>query len=193
MENNKNMEFQELEEMREQMQVLRAKLDEQVKVNDEIMMKQLKKNAHSINTSGIWAIIGTIVVILLLMSRVRGYGISDACLWVTMIFALLEGGYYFYITHIVKEKDISQGNLTETFRHLVRIKKISRIGIIVDIASSFIIISWLLYEVFSDMFDSVNFFITIIIGLIIGYGIVIWDFKKLSVHIDEMIEMIDRK
>ena len=93
MKNNENKNFLELEDMREQMQVLKATLDEKIQVNEELMLKQLKKNSHTIEANGTGVLVAAILAIYPIISYSRMFGLTKL-LTITVITVMLIDGLY---------------------------------------------------------------------------------------------------
>lgn len=191
------IESLELEEMRQQMNVLKAQLEEQVRVNDELVVKQLKKNTRSFNNIGTWTLIVGIVGIYPSYVYCNMYGVSMACFLTMVVGLIADGCYSYYVSHIVREKDFQECSFTKIVSKLIRTKKLMKTVEPIEYTSLLIFAAWLFYEtVFGNRFSHFSSFIQtkvvigFTLGLALGLFIVVKEMKRRYQQIDGMIRTL---
>jgi len=195
------METLEMEEMRQQMMTLRQQLEKQVQVNDELVMKQLKKNVNSFKTKGLWMSIALIVATIPLYIFSWFYGISPACIWSLIAYFVLSACFNFYVTQFVKDDNLLKDNLSETLNKFVKIKRITRIVNVFDYILCFITVGWLFYEIMyvgqGGKYIPEEFKPWVVLQFLVLFAIGVWITMRYNLKQDkrlgEMIEMIREK
>lgn len=191
------IESLELEEMRQQMTALREQLDEQVKVNDELVIKQLKGNIRSFNKFGTLTLLLGIIGVYPAYVYSQMYGVSMACFLTTVVGFIADGCYSYYVSHMVQEKDYQECSFSEIVSKLIRTKKLMKKAEPIEYPLLLAFVAWLFYEtVFGPRFAyfPAHTQTKIIIGFIVGFALGLYfitkEIKKRQRQIDEMIQAL---
>lgn len=132
MENQNN----ELEVMRQQMTLLKEKLDSQQIVNDKLLRQSMLKKMSYFNKYRILSIIALAFVWVACYFVCKEYSMSWTFYWATGIFITTLVLFDNYINRY-KKKDFLEGDLIETSKKMMRARKLrrwsQRIGITLSI------------------------------------------------------------
>lgn len=198
MENNNTNN--ELELLRQQMNVLKEKLDVQEIVNDRLVAKSMRKEMSWIKKY-IYVQFALIPFVALIWVGVKYIlGLS----WWNYSFLMLMCVVFVYIDYVVNVKALSnadyhKNNLIETARKLVKMKRQRTIQMIVEILLLILWLIWTFLEVNSAQSTATGLrqsllqggiiggYIGGVIGIIVAFVI----FYKMQRTNDRMIEQID--
>lgn len=198
MENNNTNN--ELELLRQQMNVLKEKLDAQEIVNDRLVAKSMRKEMSWIKKY-IYVQFALIPFVALIWVEVKYIlGLS----WWNYSFLMLMCVVFVYIDYVVNVKALSnadyhKNNLIETARKLVKMKRQRTIQMIVEILLLILWLIWTFLEVNSAQSTATGIrqsllqggiiggYIGGVIGIIVAFVI----FYKMQRTNDRMIEQID--
>ena len=137
----------ELNEMRQQMAILKNKLDRQEIVNDHIIRRSMKRNVGNIKRRYYF------VIALALLMIPYGYwafvklvGFSFA-FWVgTSIFMLICAGATYYNCLIVSDANMMHRNLVDAGKKVARAKKFDADWLFIGIPFAIAFLGWFMYE-----------------------------------------------
>ena len=198
MENNNTNN--ELELLRQQMNVLKEKLDAQEIVNDRLVAKSMRKEMSWIKKY-IYVQFALIPFVALIWVGIKYIlGLS----WWNYSFLMLMCVVFVYIDYVVNVKALSnadyhKNNLIETARKLVKMKRQRTIQMIVEILLLILWLIWTFLEVNSAQSTATGIrqsllqggiiggYIGGVIGIIVAFVI----FYKMQRTNDRMIEQID--
>lgn len=198
MENNNTNN--ELELLRQQMNVLKEKLDAQEIVNDRLVAKSMRKEMSWIKKY-IYVQFALIPFVALIWVGVKYIlGLS----WWNYSFLMLVCVISVYVDYVINVKALSnadyhKNNLIETARKLVKMKRQRTIQMIVEILLLILWLIWTILEVNSAQSTATGLrqsllqggiiggYIGGVIGLIVAFVI----FYKMQRTNDRMIEQID--
>lgn len=190
----------ELELLRQQMNVLKEKLDAQEIVNDRLVAKSMRKEMSWIKKY-IYVQFALIPFVALIWVGIKYIlGLS----WWNYSFLMLMCVVFVYIDYVVNVKALSnadyhKNNLIETARKLVKMKRQRTIQMIVEILLLILWLIWTFLEVNSAQSTATGIrqsllqggiiggYIGGVIGLIVAFVI----FYKMQRTNDRMIEQID--
>lgn len=190
----------ELEFLRQQMNVLKEKLDAQEIVNDRLVAKSMRKEMSWIKKY-IYVQFALIPFVALIWVGVKYIlGLS----WWNYSFLMLMCVVFVYIDYVVNVKALSnadyhKNNLIETARKLVKMKRQRTIQMIVEILLLILWLIWTFLEVNSALSTATGLrqsllqggiiggYIGGVIGIIVAFVI----FYKMQRTNDRMIEQID--
>lgn len=190
----------ELELLRQQMNVLKEKLDAQEIVNDRLVAKSMRKEMSWIKKY-IYVQFALIPFVALIWVGIKYMlGLS----WWNYSFLMLMCVVFVYIDYVVNVKALSnadyhKNNLIETARKLVKMKRQRTIQMIVEILLLILWLIWTFLEVNSAQSTATGLrqsllqggiiggYIGGVIGLIVAFVI----FYKMQRTNDRMIEQID--
>ena len=197
----------ELEEMRLQMAALQKQLNERLKLDEQQLQNSTMKKINAINRYGYFELIGLIVAIICYSIVQYRFHISFEFIACTLPILVLTSLFGFWLANRIKNTDLSKKSTKEIIRTLISMKKQYQIyNIIGFIIGFFIILPWMLYEIYVHSFSHFMFaegfptcrFIcanaTIMISVItvvIIFGIKMY--KKQLSNILELIDMIKDK
>lgn len=198
MENNNTNN--ELELLRQQMNVLKEKLDAQEIVNDKIFAKSMRKEMSWIKKY-IYVQFALIPFVALIWVGVKYIlGLS----WWNYSFLMLVCVISVYVDYVINVKALSnadyhKNNLIETARKLVKMKRQRTIQMIVEILLLILWLIWTFLEVNSAQSTATGLRLSLLQGGIIGgyiggvIGIIVAFviFYKMQRTNDRMIEQID--
>ena len=189
MENSNLNKMNELEAMREQMQLLKQKLD-----NQEIVSDQLLRKAMSGKMSWIKKYIWFELLVLLPLCTLNFVGLkmmySSLSWWpilAILLLLLVEILLDFFINNISSTDWLSE-NLLQTAGKLVKMKKLRWWQLICSLPVAIVLFWWL----FSQFPDDLRMPMTIggTIGGVIGFGVGVSILLKMQRTNDELITQI---
>ena len=199
MENDNNMN--ELEQMREQMEAFKSRLDKQQIVNEQLVRNSMGSKMSWIKNF-VWAEIIMVPILLIIMA---GFHASEGLSW--WLFAFLAAGLIadamgdFIINRIPKSQLLS-GDLVATSQRLAQMKKQRTTWFIAGMIFVTIWLVWFIIEVvlkldngckLPDHSTVVAIMVTgIAVGALIG-GVVAWlIFRKMQKTNNQLIEQINQ-
>lgn len=198
MENKVDKNLLELEEMREQMQMLKNDLDQQIQVNEKLMMVQIKKNSNIIKTNGTGVLVAAILAIYPIIIYSRMYGLTKLLTVTGIVVLLIDGLYNYWVTHLVKDEDLSNGHIADVLATMLKVKTITRAGVLAEIVTDIVMVLWISYEtIFGPRFPTFSpqsqtrVIICLIVGIILGVIIAAWMYRKHTKAINEMVETLN--
>jgi glucan phosphoethanolaminetransferase (alkaline phosphatase superfamily) len=167
----------ELEDMRQQMNTLKKKLDQQQIVNDHIIRQSMKKTANSIKTR-YYAIMALSLLMIpytyvILIERL---GISFAFWIATAVFMLVCCGATYYNSLNVNIPNAMGRNLIEVSNRMARAKKLDANWLFFGIPAVIAWLAWLTWESYQQDAESAHymFYGTVcgaIVGSILGFSL----------------------
>ena len=160
METNKDM--QELEQMREQMNILKEKLDKQEIVNEQMLRYTMKSRMSWINKYRWFALLS---LPMLFSGTISGWLYSFTIVMVA-VSAIID-----FIINRVSDNSIMNGNLLELSQKLVNMKRKRRIQTIVGLIVVCLWFLWLLLEIRNSASGSDPAFQQFTTAMMIGAGI----------------------
>ena len=139
----------ELENMRQQMETLKKKLDQQEIVNDRFIRQSMKKNADNIiRRYHILMAIGLIMIPYGYWCFVKISGFSIAFWIVTCIFMLICAGATYYNSRNVSDTNMMRNSLVDVRRKMARAKKFDADWLFFGIPAVILWLAWFFYEVY---------------------------------------------
>ncbi|WP_036929091.1 hypothetical protein [Prevotella sp. MA2016] len=144
--NNENFE---LENMREQMNTLKSKLDKQTIVNERFIRQSMNKTASSISRR--YYVIMALSVLMVPYGYWVFYkmcGFSLAFWIITSIFMLICGGATYYNSRNVNDTNLMRSNLVEASRKMARAKKFEANWLFFGIPAVILWFSWFMYNMY---------------------------------------------
>ena len=181
------------EEMRQQMAILKEKLEKQEIVNDSILRQSMKKNASSILNR--YYIIAALCLFLIpygywafveIQHLSMAFWIGTNVLMLICFAATIYNGRFLHTTRRF-DKD-----LVETQQAVARAKKLDRDWLFLGIPMIVIWLGWYFYEIHQQMAqDSINLFIGAAVGTVIGAAIGLIIHFNTQRKYQEIIEQIE--
>ena len=175
--NNENFE---LENMRQQMETLKKKLDHQEIVNDRLMRRSMKSTANKIiQRHNIVMAVGLLMIPFGYLSFVMMSGFSIPFWIVTCLFMILCAAATYYVGFDLRDSRLMQGKLLEVRRKVARAKKLENQWLFISIPLLILWLAWFVYEAMLQNVDGnrsgyglmVGGAIGGVIGLICGFSL----------------------
>jgi len=145
--NNENFE---LENMREQMNTLKNKLEKQAIVSDRYIRQSMKQTASNISRR-YYAIMALCIFMIpygyWVFVKMCGFSLT---FWiVTSIFMLICGGATYYNNRNVNNANLMRSNLIEASRKMARAKKFEANWLFFGIPTAILWFSWFMYNLYT--------------------------------------------
>jgi hypothetical protein len=168
----------ELENMCQQMNTLKKKLDQQEIVNDRLIRRSMKNTAGNINRRYTIAMIAGLFMIpycYWVFIKLSGYSIA---FWLfTCIFMLICVGATFYNSRNLNDANLMTNNLLDVRRSMARAKKFDANWLYFGVPGVLLFLGWFMYETYQNQGGGIDnpFFwggcVGGIIGAIVGFKI----------------------
>ena len=191
MENLNNMN--ELEEMRQQLQVLKDKVEKQGVLNEQLVRKSIKDKMNDIRRTIYKLIVVVILAIPLWIMIKYQQNLSWPVTIFTILMMVVSVGFDLYINRM--DVGSTGSDLKETANRLVEMKK--RRSLQEKIACLVVVPIWLVwlgyefYQNAQDQESGIIMLISMAIGVVIGGAFGLSIFFKMQRKNDEMIEQIN--
>ena len=202
MENNKPLIDNELEQMRSQMVELKQMLDSQIRVNDQLLKKNIIDKSDKINRFGLTMLfLGIAAAILVPLMMYAIYHVSPACCIVTALLIACDASFDYYNAHRVKSIDIANINFTEALTTLVSMKKLMRTSFAVGMVVLMPLMVWWAFEIYAspffDMFDAntagiarIAILVCLGFGVVVGIVVAVLLYNKQTRNITQLINTL---
>lgn len=202
MENNKPLIDNELEQMRSQMAELKQMLDSQIRVNDQLLKKNIIDKSDKINRFGLMMLfLGIAAAILVPLMMYALYHFSPACCIVTALLIACDASFDYYNAHRVKSIDIANINFTEALTTLVSMKKLMRTSFAVGMVVLMPQMVWWAFEIYAspffDMFDAntagiarIAILVCLGFGVVVGIVVAVLLYNKQTRNITQLINTL---
>ena len=199
---NKNMEdntmtndFQELEDMRRQISLLKEKLDKESVVNDKLMRNIMSTKIGNVNSY----LLKLLILIPFTMALVYfDFGIlfplSTEFVIVTQIMLVGFGTYIYLNKRLLASANIACGNLVEESKKLLRFKKREIRYIFFGMPICIAWMVWCFYELLhcgKEQDEIICVIIGASIGAIFGFGYSIRKFRMIMRNINSVVSQIE--
>jgi uncharacterized membrane protein len=139
----------EMNEMRQQMNILKKKLEQQEIVNEKLIRQSMRKNMRSINRRNF--ILTAIAILMVPYSYWVFYkmvGFSMA-FWIgTSIFMLICAGANIWNNRNLNSSSLMSGDLLEASKHVAHAKKFDTQWLLFGIPAVLLWLAWFVYEVY---------------------------------------------
>lgn len=188
--NNSNINnSNELEQMRAQLEIMKQKLSRQKIVNDNLISKAMS-NRMSWIKKFVWI---EILVLIPLIAII--YAMFHISLWLyaVILTACIVDAFFDYRINKMNPSDWLAGNLVETGRKLVRMKRQRKISFFISVAATIVIFGYFCYEMsaFAGSVIKYSGVIGCIIGGICGLSAAYIIYRKMQRTNDELIHQIE--
>ena len=147
----------ELENMRQQMNTLKKKLEQQEIVNDGLMRRSMKNTAGKINRRYTIAMIaGLFMIPYSYWVFIKLSGFSVAFWLFTCVFMLVCVGATYYNSRNLSDANMMTNNLVDVRRRMARAKKFDANWLYFGVPGVLIFIGWFMYDVYQKNNDVLN-------------------------------------
>lgn len=183
----------QFEEMRQQMAILKGKLDRQEIVNDRLIRQSMKNNASSILNKYLVSIIAALFVIpysYYVFINMMGFSMA---FWIcTCIFMVVCLGFTLFVGKKVYDSNMMDNNLLEVQQNIAKAKKLDSDWLLFAIPVLILWVGWLIYEAYSVLGETLlPFLIGAVLGLIIGGAIGLKMHFKTQRQYQEILQHIE--
>ena len=183
----------ELEAMRQQMNTLKKKLDQQQIVNDHIIRQSMRKTAKSIKTR-YYAIMALSLLMIpyTYLIFVERLGISLAFWIATAVFMLICCGATYYNSLNVNIPNVMGRNLIEVSSRMARAKKFDANWLFFGIPAVIVWLGWLTWELYQLDAEMTRYMVYgIVCGAVFGSIAGFRMHKKTQSQYQEIIDAIE--
>lgn len=196
MENN----AMEMEQLRAELSVFKERLNKQQIVNDQLMRQSMKSKMSWIRKM-LWIELAAIpFCAITLGGMVHQVGISWWWLLYTIVMLVVDVALDFRINHM-REDEFASGNLVETARHLVKMKKSRIKSLALGLTMLVVWLVWLavmVYQIASDPAGTAlehgrawGVLVGMMVGVLIGLPIGLYIFSRMQRTNTEIIRQIN--
>ncbi len=185
----------ELESLRQQMDTLKKKLQEQEIVNDRIIQHSMKKTAGNIMRRYYIIMLITLLMIpYTYMVFVMNIGLSMTFWIATSILMLICGGATYYNSLNVSQSNMMSNNLIEVSRLMAKAKKFDAYWLFFGIPAVIAWLAWLVWELYEKDSDTGHYMLYgvscgAVLGSIIGFSIHLKTQRQYQEIIDQIEEL----
>lgn len=190
---NNNESF-ELEEMRQQMALLKKKLEKQEIINERMASKakaSLEKKVGLLNQGfkGGW-ILAILMIPLGYYEVVGKLGFSLAFFIFSCLYIPLRMLYYHRDRSKLSDKRLFEGSLLEAQKTVALAKNHFCHGFKYDLVLNIVYMAWFVWELYHQ--STVNVHRTgLIIGILLGFGIFLWGFYSRGRQFKDILDQIE--
>jgi len=192
---NEQNELNELEDLRQQINALKNKVDQQGRLNEDLVKKAIESKMRSVHGTIIKLAVLVIVCIPLYIMMKYQVGLSWPLVIFTIVFMLASVTSDYFINRM----DVSHmgDDLVETANKLVKMKKNRVIGQRIGIGVAVLWLMWFCYEYFNlnSVYGTAaawGSLVGIFFGAAIGGFIGLRIFNRMQRANDEMIDQINQ-
>lgn len=194
-DNTMTNDFQELEDMRRQISLLKEKLDKESIVNDKLMRNIMSTKIGNVNSY----LLKLLILIPFTMALVYfDFGIlfplSTEFMIVTQIMLVGFGIYIYLNKRLLASANIACGNLVEESKKLLRFKKREIRYIFFGMPTCIAWMVWCFYELLhcgKEQDEIICVIIGASIGAIFGFGYSIRKFRMIMRNINSVVSQIE--
>ena len=190
-----SIEFQELEELRGQVSLLKEKLMRQQIISERAIIEAAQKGIGKLNKTGkVWGAFGIFAVVYCTFIFHR-FGFSDAFVAFTGVFLLICAGVTIYAHWGISSIDVSRGNLVDIAQRLIRFRKIYSRYHLFSVPALLVWCYFLYYDAQHMLENAESFLVAGVVGGLIGGVIglkahfkVIHETDKVIANINDLME-----
>ena len=182
----------ELDEMRQQMAILKDKLENQTIVNDRFIRRSIKRGVSTINRR--YLVIGIIALAMIpygYWAFVMIGGLSVALWLASCLMMLIVVGFMIYNSRDMRDNALMSGNLLEVKRKVTLAQKRDANWLWFGIPMALAWGAWAVYEMSQKMGDNEYIVPCCIVGVLVGALIGLKVHFKTQSRFNEIIEQIE--
>lgn len=184
----------ELEEMRQQVSLLKEKLDRQELVNDKMLRKTMKTKISSLKVQQYTEYFSALFVITIGSVIFKAMGCSWSFVIGTILYMSVCAVATFIMHRNLNRDDTANGDLLTVAKHAKKLKKDYHDWFYFAIPSIILWLAWFGYEqyqIYNDMKMALGVFIGALIGGAIGGTIGLLMHRKAKNTLNDIIEQIE--
>ncbi len=195
-QNNNINDFNELDDLRQQINALKNKVDQEGHLNEELVKKAIQRKMKGVHRTLLWLSILAVAVIPLYILMKYEDGFS----WAFTIFTILYLMGFVVTDYFINRMDISHmgDDMMETARKLTQMKKNRSRSQRIGIVTSFAWLAWFCYEFYVTHLEMLGnrtallaiffiFGVVALVGLTSSYLL----YRRMQRTNDEMINQIN--
>ena len=182
----------ELDEMRQQMAILKDKLENQTIVNDRFIRRSIKRGVSTINRR--YLVIGIIALAMIpygYWAFVMLGGLSVALWLASCLMMLIVVGFMIYNSRDMRDNALMNGNLLDVKRKVTQAQKRDANWLWFGIPMALAWGAWAVYEMSQKMGDNEYIVPCCIVGVLVGALIGLKVHFKTQSRFNEIIEQIE--
>lgn len=194
--NTISIDSREMEEMRRQVGLLKAKLDRESIVNDRLMRNILASKRDKIDRYLLrLMVLMPFVMVLMYLDFGILFPLSVPFLVFTEVMLLAAGTFIYFNKRLLASADVAVGNLVEASKKLVRFKKREFRYLCVGIPVAVMWVAWLLLYEFPHCPEAAEVLpaltVGCIAGAVIGMVLGLMKFRTLVRGVNEIVRQIE--
>ena len=197
MENQINTnDFNELDDLRQQINAIKEKVNEQGHLNEELVKKAIQKKMKGVHRTLLWiAVLAVAVIPLYILMKYE-----DGFSWPFTIFTILFLLGFVTIDYFINRMDISHmgDDMMETARKLTQMKKNRSRSQRIGIGISIVWLAWFCYEFYMTHIEELGnrtamaaIIFLFLFGAIVGLASSYYLYRKMQRANDDMINQIN--
>lgn len=182
----------ELDEMRQQMAILKDKLENQTIVNDRFIRRSIKRGVSTINRR--YLVIGIVALAMIpygYWAFVMIGGLSVALWLASCLMMLIVVGFMIYNSRDMRDNALMNGNLLDVKRKVTQAQKRDANWLWFGIPMALAWGAWAVYEMSQKMGDNEYIVPCCIVGVLVGALIGLKIHFKTQSRFNEIIEQIE--
>ena len=182
----------ELDEMRQQMAILKDKLENQTIVNDRFIRRSIKRGVSTINKR--YLVLGIIALAMIpygYWAFVMIAGLSVALWLASCLMMLIVVGFMIYNSRDMRDNALMSGNLLDVKRKVTLAQKRDANWLWFGIPMALAWGAWAVYEMSQKMGDNEYIVPCCIVGVLVGALIGLKVHFKTQSRLSEIIEQIE--
>lgn len=182
-----------LDEMKQQMELLRGKLDKQEIVSENLIRRVVKQKVHSIQREAAVKGIISLLCVPYCYWTLCAVGISSAFTAVTVVFIIVALFYTWYAHRGLRAKEVVSASLCEVARRTAQLRLLYARWLRFSIPFLFLWMSWFVWEIFRTVDNEsqrMGMLCGAAIGLVVGGGVGIYSYRRTQRKAREIIEQI---
>lgn len=182
----------ELDEMRQQMAILKDKLENQTIVNDRFIRRSIKRGVSTINRR--YLVIGIVALAMIpygYWAFVMIAGLSVALWLASCLMMLIVVGFMIYNSRDMRDNALMNGNLLDVKRKVTQAQKRDANWLWFGIPMALAWGAWAVYEMSQKMGDNEYIVPCCIVGVLVGALIGLKVHFKTQSRFNEIIEQIE--
>ncbi len=183
-------DYNELNELREQIALLKDKLQRQQIISERAIAETAQKHIGKLNRSGVIYTLFGLFAVIYCSWAFHAFGFSDEFVIGTAILLVVNAVATIY-THLeLRSVDVSRGNLVEIVQRLLRFRKIYSHWHLVDVPALLVWCYFLYKDAYRMLNNPEGFLIAGIVGGTIGGIIGLWSHFKTLREADKALASI---
>jgi hypothetical protein len=183
-------ELYELEQMREQLNLLNEKLDKQRIFNNKVLIDSANKSISKLNGSGKFYIFCGVFALLYCPFVFSNLGFSPEFVWGTVAMLAVCLGYTIYLHYGLRSIDMTHQNIVELSQKVLRLRKGYANWLYVGFSMIAVWFYFLYQEVVVIIDNPQGFLVAGVVGGLIGGIIGLTRHFKVVRDADELLEQI---